>query len=119
MGHNLNGMRADISTLIDDWGKNCVISRFSSTLNASGRHSGSYVGVSSGTYWIQPVQGMSSKEMEGFHEETTHIMFARVTANVQADDKVLPSGETYLYDVLAPIENQPHTMFQLKRVKRS
>ncbi len=119
MSHYLTGMKADVSGLIDDWGKRTVVSRLSSTLTASKRYSGSFVGVLSGTLWIQPVGGSMKRSDPGLMDETTHIAIARKTIAVQAADRLAPSGETYLYDVLHVEEDPTHNTIQLRRVKRT
>jgi hypothetical protein len=119
VSHNLPGMQADISGLIDDWGKRTVVSRLSSTLTASKRYSGSFAAVLSGTVWVQPVGGSLKRSDPGLMDETTHIAIARKGIAIQAADRLAPSGETYLYDVLHIDEDPTHNTIQLRRVKRT
>ena len=91
----------------------------SGTLTASKRLSGSFVNVASGTFWIQPLTGYSARKMQGLEERTTHMMFAKLTSSFKAEDRIAPSGESYLYDVLAVDSNPTHFEVQLQRVKRS
>jgi hypothetical protein len=116
-------MKADISGLIQDWGKRTIVSRLSGTMTASKRFSGSFVNVLSGTVWIQPVmdsqQGRFKRDDYGINDETTHLAIARKTLLVKASDKLLPSGESYEYDVLDLQEDPTHNTIQLRRVKRS
>lgn len=126
MSHNLPEMKLDISGLIDDWGKRTIVSRKSTTLTASKRYSGSFANVLSGTVWIQPVQKTTlgglvgvRRADQGLLDETTHIAIARKTLAIVASDKLLPSGETYAYDVLDTQEDPTHNTIQLRRVKHT
>jgi hypothetical protein len=115
-------MQADVSGLIDDWGRRAVVSRLSGTLTASKRVSGSFVNVLSGTVWIQPVQdsqqGLFKRTDYGLNDETTHIAIARKGLLLKAADRIAYSGESYLYDVLDLQEDPTHNTVQLRRVKR-
>jgi hypothetical protein len=106
MSHYLAGMKLDVSGLIDDWGKRTVVSRLSGTMTAAKKFSGTFVNVLSGTLWIQPVQD-------------THLAIARKTLALKAADRLAPSGESYLYDVLDLQEDPTHNTIQLRRVKRT
>ncbi len=126
MSHNLPEMKLDISGLIDDWGKRTIVSRQSTSLTASKRLSGSFAAVLSGTVWIQPVAGFTlggttgtRRAAQGLLDETTHIAIARKTLAVVSADKLLPSGETYAYDVLDTQEDPTHNTIQLRRVKHT
>lgn len=127
MSHDLAGMKSDISGLIDDWGARTIVSRLSSTLTASKRLSGTFVNKLSGIVWIQPIAmkgtlgGLTTvhRSPQGLLDETTHIAITRKTLAVQANDKLLPSGETYPYDVLDNEENPTHNTIQLRRVKHT
>ena len=129
MSHDLAGMQSDISGLIDDWGKRTIVSRLSATLTASKRLSGTFVNKLSGIVWIQPIPMKGTlmgagpttvrRSLQGLLDETTHIAISRKTLAIQANDKLLPSGETYLYDVLDNEENPTHNTIQLRRVKHT
>jgi hypothetical protein len=123
MSHYLAGMKLDVSGLIDDWGKRTVVSRLSGTMTAAKKFSGTFVSVLSGTLWIQPVQdtqqGLFKRTEYGLNDETTHLAIARKTLALKAADRLAPSGESYLYDVLDLQEDPTHNTIQLRRVKRT
>lgn len=113
-------MKVDISGLIDDWGKRCLVSRFSANVTASARSSGTFVNVASGVFWIQPVAGSSGRKEKGLEDRTTHMMFARLSSSFKAEDRISASGESYLYDVVSVDgENPTHLEIQLERIKRT
>ena len=114
-------MKLDISGLIDDWGVNTVILRKSTVQTSSGRFSGVYSAVLSGTLWVQPRTdgGMSVRITGGLLDETTHVAISRKTLSIQAADRLLPSGSAYVYDVLDTDEDPTHNTIQLRRVKRT
>ena len=119
MSENLAGIKADVSGLISTWGKRCIVSRLSSTLTTSGRTSGSFMVKSSGTFWVQPKAGYSKRSNAGLLEDTSHLLLARLSASLLPEDRVLPSGDTYSYDVLDVAEWPTHYLVQMKRVKRT
>jgi len=110
--------RLDISGLITTWGVGSRITRMSGSLNATGRLSGTFVSKTSGAFWIQPDTGNYRRDLPGKLEETTHVAFARKTLDVRSGDRILPSGDTYEYDVLDLQENPTHNVVMLRRVKR-
>ncbi len=114
----INSMKADISGLISEWGIRSSIKRLSGSLNASKRFSGSFITKSSGLIWIQPDAGNYRRGEPGQIEETTHVAFASKTLNVVSGDRILPSGDSYEYDVLDIQENPTHNAVMLRRVKR-
>lgn len=116
----LPGMKAELNALVQEWGKNCSISRFVSTLNAQGRLSGNFVTqAASEKLWIQPTGGGSDVGDIGIDEQTTHLAwqdFAGV--EMQAKDRVLPSGESYAYDVIRVHRQESQLVTELKLVRR-
>ena len=121
MAENLSGMKADMSGLIVTWGKRCTITRLSTTQTASGRHSGSFATVASGTFVLQAAgDNMSQRVAQGLHAETTHLVYGRFNStNIKAADRLVASGESYFYDVTALEEYPQHTKLEVKRVKKS
>jgi len=116
----LPGMKSEINALILEWGKNCAISRFVSTLNAQGRLSGSFV-VQAPTQklWIQPIGGTSDIAELGIDEQTTHLAWEDYTGfEMEAKDRVLPSGESYAYDVIRVHREESQLVTELKLVRR-
>jgi len=116
----LPGMKSEINALILEWGKNCSISRFVSTLNAQGRLSGSFV-VQAATQklWIQPIGGTSDVAELGIDEQTTHLAWEDYTGfEMEAKDRVLPSGESYAYDVIRVHREESQLVTELKLVRR-
>lgn len=116
----LPGMKSEINALILEWGKNCSISRFVSTLNPQGRLSGSFV-VQSPTekLWIQPVGGASDVVELGIDEQTTHLSWQDFAGfEMRAKDRVLPTGDAYEYDVIRVHRQESQLVTELKLVKR-
>lgn len=114
-------MREDVSGLIADWGVTCTVTRFDKTLNASGRYSGTFATLTSMVMWIQP-KSMTEEDREtaGIIDATTHELFEWYDGpELREEDRVLPSGDTYEYDVLGASVFETHRHAWLKRVKRS
>ncbi len=119
MAENLDAMKLDMSGLIVNWGKRCTVQRKSATLTGAGRYSGSYAVVASGTFVIEPVRANSRRQEAGLLTDTTHLVYGRFNATLQAEDRLYASGVTYFYDVLGQ-ENEPqHVRLQVKQVARS
>jgi hypothetical protein len=114
----LTQAKLDFSGLLTVWGTASRVTRMSGSLNSTGRLSGSFVAKTSGTLWIQPDAGNYRRDLPGKIEETTHVAFVRKTLDVRSGDRVLPSGDTYEYDVLDLQENPTHNVVMLRRVKR-
>lgn len=121
MSHDLPKMKLDVSGLLDDWGVRSIFKHFSGSTDGSGRRSGAWVAFASGTSWIQPVGDMGAdvRQPEGVVEATTHIMFARTTVTLKAEDRVAATGETYEYDISDVAEYPTHREYHLRRVKRT
>lgn len=111
-------MQAQFNSLLDaGWAPKCLLTRVSGAVNAAGHLSGSTVILASGErMWIQPLAGRSSVGTMGFNSETTHVGFQKLTGAVlRSKDRVLPSGATYVYDVIASEATETHRMSQLKQ----
>lgn len=117
---HLPGMKAEITALVLEWGKDCNISRFVSVLNTQGRLSGSFVTqVPSQKLWIQPVGGASDVVEQGIDEQTTHLAWEDFAGfEMKAKDRVLPSGESYEYDVIRVHRQESQLVTELKLVRR-
>jgi|WetSurMetagenome_2_1015567.scaffolds.fasta_scaffold94745_4 hypothetical protein len=116
----LPGMKAEINALILEWGKDCAISRFVSTLNTQGRLSGSFVTQAAAQkLWIQPTAGASDIAELGIDEQTTHLAWEDFTGfEMKAKDRILPSGESYEYDVIRVHRQESQLVSELKLVRR-
>jgi hypothetical protein len=113
-------MKSEIDALIQEWAKDCTISRFISTLNSQGRLSGSFVTQVTGEkLWIQPTGGDSDIGDIGIDEQTTHLAWQKFTGfEMQAKDRVLPSGDSYNYDVIKVHRQESQLVTELKLVRR-
>lgn len=122
---DLAAMRQDMSGLISDWGVSTRIQRHATTRNAAGQSSGTVTSVGTELMWLQPFEGEMYRGGPthvdaGVVDRMTHQAFERFSgAAVQADDKLLVSGDTYAYDVLAVQIVQTHRHLFLQQVKRS
>jgi hypothetical protein len=117
------GMRAQVAEQIQGAGVRCNVLRFNPTTDATGKKTGSYTSLVSGgvneIMWIQPIGGGSDIQDEGLNAETTHYVFqAHEGVALVAKDRILPSGETYAYDVLQPNVLETHRRAELKQVLR-
>ncbi len=125
MSENVPDMKLDVSALIGNWGKRCTVSRLSISQNAAGRMSGTYASVASGTFIIEPYSkkgrgGGGGRADPGFLDETSHVIFGRYGVNVQAEDRVFASGESFFYDVLnVNPNNGVHAEIYARQVKRT
>lgn len=115
------GMRADIEELISEWGVQCTITRRSTTVNSEGRLDGSFSTVTSGEQiWIQPVGGQSRVVDFGINDETTHLGWQKHDGTqLLPKDRILVTGDTYYYDVMALHIKESHRLIELKLVTRS
>ncbi len=114
------GMREDHRALVLEWGKNTVVSRFVSVVVAGGRESGSFVSSATEIMWVQPIGGFSDIKEQGLDEATTHLLFQYWSGyTVQAKDRILPSGETFRYDVIRSNLKESHRVSELKQVRRT
>jgi hypothetical protein len=113
-------MKTEINALILEWGKDCAISRFISTLNSQGRLSGSFVTQAPAQkLWVQPVGGASDIAELGIDEQTTHLAWEDFTGfEMKAKDRVLPSGDSYEYDVIRVHRQESQLVTELKLVRR-
>lgn len=119
-------MRQDISGLIMDWGVTASIRRKTPTRNAAGQVSASFTSVGTETLWIQPFEGQSDgrnvgdRFEPGIIDKMTHQAYERYGGYAtQAEDQILQSGDTYVYDVLAVQILDTHRHLFLQQVKRS
>lgn len=114
-------MRSQVSGLIHDNGSQIRIKRFSSTLNSSGRLSGTFVSAGTIEGWLQPYDALERTQIEGVVGETTNMVFIPYGAQtlMPEKDKLLPVGDTYSYDVLAETIMDTHKEIFLKKVPRT
>lgn len=119
-------MRAQFNSLLDaGWGKPFVLTRLSgAAVNAAGHLSGSFNSImlfSGERIWIQSLAGRSSIDNKNLNAETTHLAYQKISGAtaLKPKDRVLPSGETYVYDVINTEVLETHRMSQLKQDLRS
>jgi hypothetical protein len=116
-------MRAQFNSLIDaGWGTACKVTRLSGTADAAGHLSGSFVTLVSGErIWIQSLTGRSSIDTKNLNAETTHLAFQKISGAtmLRPKDRILPSGGTYVFDVVATEVLETHRMSQLKQDLRT
>ena len=113
-------MRTHMSGLVAEWGVTCTISRYSANVNSAGWRSGASVSIGTEVLWVQPLEGTGDRRSPGILEDTTHVVFQRYGGlDMRAEDKILPTGETYELDVLAVSVKENHREVQAKRVKRT
>ncbi len=118
----LTQMRAQFNSLLDaGWGVACAITRLSGTADNEGEISGSFVSVTtSERIWIQPLAGRSMIDNKGLNAETTHLAFQKTSGTpLRPKDRILPSGETYVYDVMRAHVLETHRMAELKQDLRT
>lgn len=110
-----------MSGLIHDNGSQIRIKRFSSTLNSSGRLSGTFVSAGTIEGWLQPYDALERTQTEGVVGETTNLVFIPYGSQtlMPEKDKLLPIGDTYSYDVLAETILDTHKEIFLKKVPRT
>jgi hypothetical protein len=116
-------MRAQVAEQIVGAGVVCDVLRFNPTTDKTGKKTGDYTTLVSGgvaeVMWIQPIGGSSDVQDEGLNAETTHYIFqAYVGTALIAKDRILPSGETYAYDVIRPSVFETHRRAEVKQVRR-
>lgn len=123
----LAAMRSQIDAQIAAWGVVCDVKRFAETADNTGRKTGAWASLVSGgvneTMWIQPFSGRfggsSDIATQGLNAETTHVAFQTHggTALVPKD-RVIPAGETFVYDVIDSQTHETHKEIMLKQVRR-
>jgi hypothetical protein len=113
-------IRAEAAAEIDAWATPCTVKRFVSTTDASGRKVGSYVTqTTTEKLWIQPAGGFADTKDFGIGAETTHLAFQNYSGYVlEAKDRIVPSGQTYEYDVLRALVYESHRLAELRQVPR-
>jgi hypothetical protein len=115
-------MRAEFDSLLDaGWGVNCRISRLSATTDSEGELSGGFATLTSGErLWIQPIAGRSMIDTKSLDAETTHLCFQKHSGTpLFPKDRILPSGEVYVYDVKHAHILESHRMSELKQDLRA
>ena len=113
-------LRADISGLIQEWGVQCTVKRSSSTILSSGMRSGSFVTKATETMWVQAIRGQGFRIEAGIDETSTHIIYQKHGGfDMQAEDQLIPAGETFELDIVAVHVKETHRMVEAKRTKRT
>lgn len=120
----LGAMRQDMSGLIIDWGVVSSIRRKTPNRNSAGQVSGSFASVGTETLWVQPLEaqsyGIANRIDPGILDKMTHQCYEKFSGfAMQAEDQILVSGDSYVYDVLAVQVLQTHRHIFLQQVKRS
>jgi hypothetical protein len=120
----LTAMRAQFAALMDDgWSVACAVTRFNggTTDGAGHKSAGSFGSVAtSEKIWIQAVAGRSQIKEQGLDAETTHLAFQKYSGYaLMPKDRILPSGQTYAYDVVRAHVLESHRMAELKQVLRT
>jgi len=113
-------IRSQAEAVINDWAANCTVSRATITTDDSGRKVRSYASVATAEkIWIQPLSGEESVQPEGVEAQTTHRAFQqRDGYALEPNDRILPSGGTYAFDVVAAHVYESHRQAQVKQVAR-
>jgi len=123
MSAPLAAMRAQFNSLLSGqgWGSLCAVTRLSGTVDSAGHISGSFASLASSVrIWIQPIAGRSSIDNKNLNAETTHLGFQKYSGTaLRPKDRVLPSGETYSYDVIRAHVFDSHRMCELKQDLRA
>ena len=113
-------IRDEIQDLVEEWGKNCTISRNVTVTGADGKESGGFVNQATEILWIQPIGGGSDVKEKGIDEETTHFAWQHYSGYaMSAKDRVLQSGDVFEYDVIRVHIKEAHRVSELKQVTRS
>ncbi len=117
-------MRQDMSGLIVDWGVSSSIRRKTVSRNNAGQVSGTFTSVGTELLWIEPIEGerynLLNRIDAGILDKMTHQCFERFSGfAMQAEDQILVSGDSYVYDVVAVQILQTHRHLFLQQVKRS
>ncbi len=118
----LTQMRAQFDALIDaGWGIPSKITRLSGTTDAAGEISGGFATLVSGErVWIQALAGRSNITVGNLSAETTHLLFQKRSGTpLLPKDRVLPSGATYVFDVINSEIFETHRMAQVKQDLRA
>jgi hypothetical protein len=118
----LTQMRAQFDSLIDaGWGIPARITRISGTVDAAGEISGGFATLVSGErVWIQAIAGRSTLAVGNLSAETTHLLFQKRSGTpLLPKDRVLPSGATYVFDVINSDIFETHRMAQVKQDLRT
>ncbi len=121
----LTQMRAQFNSLLDaGWGAAFSLTRLSASANAAGHLSGSFATVtlvSGERIWIQALSGRSSLDTKNLNAETTHVGFQKVSGStvLKPKDRVLPTGGSYVFDVIESEVFETHRMSQLKQDRRA
>lgn len=114
----LTQMKAQYESLFDaGWGKNCVVTRLSGVADTSGHITGTMKTIVSGErIWIQPNSGRGRIDQININEETTDFAYRKLAGTaLLPKDRILPSGETYRYDVIYEHVFETHRMAELKK----
>ena len=114
----LTQMQAQFNSLLDaGWGKNSLVTRLSGTADTEGEITQATTILASGErIWIQALAGRAQISTMGLNAETTHLAFQKLAGvALRAKDRILPSGETYVYDVIDAHVLETHRMAQVKR----
>lgn len=123
MAAPLSEMRAQMDAVMDDWGMNCAVSRFTPGATDAAGHltAGTYTSIATNEpIWIQTVGGTSRIRDYGLNAETTHLGFQKFSGlALQAKDRVLPSGSVVAYDVVRADVMESHRMAELKLVLKA
>jgi hypothetical protein len=118
------GMRAQAGAEIVGAAGACTLLRFNPQTDATGRKTGSYTSLlASGAtekVWIQPLAGDSDIQAQGLNSETTHLAYQKWSGTaLVAKDRILPSGQTFAYDVIRAQVYETHRRAELKQVMRT
>jgi hypothetical protein len=123
----LTGMRAQAAAQIQGNGVNCDVKRATLTTDGTGRKLEVYNSLVSGgvneRMWIQPFTGKfggnSAIQVQGRYAETSHLAFqAWGGVALIAKDRIMPSGGTFVYDVIESQLFETHRETMLKQVRR-
>jgi len=114
-------IRAEAAAEIDAWAIPCNVLRYVASTDASGRKTGSYVSqTTTEKLWIQPAGGGADTREFGISAETTHLAFQNYSGFVlEAKDRIVPSGQTYAYDVIRALVYESHRLSELRQVPRT
>lgn len=119
---DLTSMKANMVSLIDQWGTSVKVERLTTALNAQGRRSGSFQSAATETMWIQPVRITDVPRGDvGVIIGTSHYAYQRSTGYAaQETDRVTRlAGDTAPFDVVGVEDFGTHRRLMLKQVKKS
>ncbi len=118
-----DGLRTQFKNLISGqgWGSLCRVTRLSGVADSAGHISGSFATLVSGErIWLQAIAGRSSIDNKNLDAETTHLAFQKWSGTaLRPKDRVLPSGESYVYDVIRAHLLESHRMAEVKQDLRT